>query len=68
MTGHVGFGFGAHFCLGASLARHEATAALGALLPWLEADQDLAGAAADEYVDSYQFRGRRRLELVRKEG
>lgn len=67
VSGHVGFGFGAHFCLGASLARHEATAALGALLPWLAADQDLAGAAADEFVDSCQFRGRRQLELVRKE-
>src|SRR5690606_2957145 len=48
VTGHVGFGFGAHFCLGAALARLEATVALGALLPWLEADQDLAGASADE--------------------
>lgn len=66
-AGHLGFGFGAHFCLGASLARHEAAAALGALLPWLAADQDLAGAAADEFIDSVQFRGRARLELVRKE-
>jgi cytochrome P450 len=68
VAGHVGFGFGAHFCLGASLARHEATAALEALLPWLDADQDLAGAAAVDYIDSCQFRGRRRLELVRKDG
>jgi cytochrome P450 len=67
VSSHVGFGFGAHFCLGATLARHEATAALDALLPWLEADQDLAGAAADDHIDSCQFRGRRRLELVRKE-
>lgn len=65
VTGHVGFGFGVHFCLGASLARHEATSALQGLLPWLEAEQDLAGAHADELIDSYQFRGRRRLELVR---
>ena len=67
LAGHVGFGFGAHFCLGASLARHEATSALHALLPWLRADQELAGAAADDFIDSCQFRGRRRLELVRKE-
>lgn len=65
VTGHVGFGFGAHFCLGASLARHEATAALEPLLPWLEADQDLAGADAAEHIDSSQFRGRRRLVLAR---
>jgi len=68
VTGHVGFGFGVHFCLGAALARQEATAALEGLLPWLEADQDLDGAATDGFIDSCQFRGRRRLELVRKDG
>jgi cytochrome P450 len=67
VVGHVGFGFGVHFCLGAALARQEATAALEGLLPWLAADQDLDGAAIDGLVDSCQFRGRRRLELVRKE-
>jgi cytochrome P450 len=65
--GHVGFGFGAHFCLGASLARAETTAALGALLPWLATDQSLDDADADEFIDSYQFRGRRRLVLHRKD-
>lgn len=65
-AGHVGFGFGVHFCLGAALARHEATAALEALVPWLAADQDLTTASADEFIDSCQFRGRRRLELVRE--
>lgn len=64
-AGHLGFGFGAHYCLGASLARHEAAAALGALLPWLATDQDPAAAGGDEYIDSYQFRGRRRLVLQR---
>ena len=68
VVGHVGFGFGVHFCLGAALARHEATAALGALGPWLEADQDLAAAEAEEHIDSFQFRGRRRLVLARKGG
>lgn len=66
--GHLGFGFGVHFCLGAALARQEATAAIEALLPWLAADQDLAEAGADEFIDSCQFRGRRRLTLTRKEG
>lgn len=65
--GHVGFGFGVHFCLGASLARQEATAALESLLWWLEDAQDLAGADAEDFIDSYQFRGRRRLVLTRKE-
>ena len=67
-AGHVGFGFGAHFCLGASLARHEATASLGALLPWLESDQDLENGEADGFIDSYQFRGRRHLTLRRGAG
>ena len=66
-TSVMTFGFGVHFCLGASLARHEATSALDALVPWLAADQELAGAGADEHIDSSQFRGRRRLELIRKE-
>ena len=68
VAGHVGFGFGVHFCLGAALARQEATAALVAVLPWLAAEQDADDAGADEFIDSYQFRGRRRLELRRKEG
>ena len=32
---HLAFGFGAHFCLGASLARMEATAALQRVIPLL---------------------------------
>ncbi len=31
-TGHLGFGHGPHFCLGASIARAQAEIALGALL------------------------------------
>jgi cytochrome P450 len=59
--GHVAFGFGAHFCLGASLARLEAKAALDALVPELAR---LARARPErEFLDSYLIRGRARLEL-----
>ena len=39
---HVAFGHGAHFCLGANLARQELRAMLAALLPLLP-DLELAG-------------------------
>jgi cytochrome P450 len=62
-SGHLAFGFGPHFCLGAALARSETTSALTHLLPLL-ADAKLEDGGVD-WVDSVQFRGRRRLELVR---
>jgi cytochrome P450 len=59
--GHVGFGFGHHFCLGASLARLEARAALEGLAPLLP---QLAGPKTPiETVDSFLVRGPTRLEL-----
>jgi cytochrome P450 len=58
---HMGFGFGHHFCLGASLARLEATGALKKLVPEL---LDLERVSQErEFVDSYVIRGQRRLEL-----
>ncbi len=52
---HLAFGFGTHFCLGASLARMEATAALQRVIPLLA----IAHRTTDtvHYIDSFQFRG-----------
>jgi len=52
---HLAFGFGAHFCLGASLARMEATAALQRVIPLLT--QAHRTTDTIDYVDSFQFRG-----------
>ena len=57
-SGHVAFGFGPHFCLGAALARAETAAALRHLVPRLDGGE-LDGEV--EWVDSMQFRGRQRL-------
>jgi cytochrome P450 len=59
--GHMGFGFGVHFCLGASLARLEATIALEALLERLPNLARIEGEV--ERVDSFLVRGPTSLPL-----
>jgi hypothetical protein len=63
-TGHVAFGAGIHYCIGAALARVEGVATLRALLrrmPGIELDP---AAPAAYRADSLQFRGLRTLPVV----
>jgi cytochrome P450 len=59
---HLAFGHGAHFCLGANLARRELKAMLTALLPLLPG---LEIAGAPELVPHLHVAGIKRLPLRR---
>ena len=64
-SGHLGFGLGIHFCIGAALARMEARIALEELLPLLQ-QSEFEGHPFD-MIDSVQFRGVNSLRLRRRE-
>ncbi len=60
-TGHFGFGFGLHFCLGAALARLHARVAFEAVVPHL--GRRRRRDAEPAIIDSFLVRGRSSLVL-----
>ena len=59
--GHIAFGFGTHFCIGAPLARLEARIALESLIPRLHELTRIEERI--EYTASLLIRGPRRVHL-----
>ena len=59
--GHIAFGLGIHFCLGASLARLEARVALEELLTRFSRFERLEPGV--EYIDSFLVRGPKHVRL-----
>ena len=64
--GHLGFGYGIHFCLGASLARLETRVVLETVVPLL-LDRELRPGDATR-TDSFFTRGYSRMQVTRMAG
>jgi cytochrome P450 len=62
-SGHLGFGLGVHYCLGAAPARLEARVAIDAFLDHLP--RLTRSDPTRDYVDSFLIRGPHRLGLTR---
>ena len=64
---HLGFGWGIHLCVGAPLARLEATAGLNAVLDRI-AHMELAPGADYQRVLFFMMRGPTRMDVVFDQG
>ncbi|MGW6317600.1 cytochrome P450 [Streptomyces sp. NPDC055099] len=64
ITGHLGFGWGAHHCVGASLARMELQVALGCLLERLPGLRLAVDAGDVTWKRNLLFRGPRELPIA----